>query len=111
MPHLTEYYCVTHDAGSWNENALGSNNKPIVKIHRDLGCNVVEVKDKPKLIGKVNWGRTEIEKLVPECLLSHWDEWLHEVIASYKPGKVCLIKNKWQYLYPIGNYFKSGVTL
>ena len=49
---LIEYYCVTHDAGSWSEDALGSDGKSIVKFHRDLGCNIVELKDKPRLRGK-----------------------------------------------------------
>ncbi len=91
---LVEYYCVTHDAGPWSENAIGSNNKPIVKLHRNLGCNVVEVKDKPKRKGKANFGFTEIEIEATNVLLSHWDEWLHEVIAYYKHDKVCLIKDK-----------------
>ncbi len=38
-------------------------------------------------------------------------ELLHEVIASCKIGKICLIRNKWQFLYPIGNSYKIGVIV
>lgn len=75
-----EYYCVTHDAGPWREDALGSNNKPIVKTHRDLGCNVVELKDKPKLRGRKHWGHTNIEKEFTNYMILHFDEIFKELI-------------------------------
>ena len=71
---LIEYYCVTHDAGSWSEDALGSDGKSIVKFHRDLGCNIVELKDKPRLRGKKHQGHTEIEKQFTDYMILHFDE-------------------------------------
>lgn len=76
---LMQYYCVTHDAGSWSEDALGSDGKSIVKLHRYLGCNVVEEKDKPRLRGKKHWGHTEIEKEFTSCMNLHLDEMFKEL--------------------------------
>ena len=109
MSKVDEFYCLTHDAGSWSENALGSDNRPIVKTHRDLGCHVIPVKDKPKSRGKKHWGHTEIENLFANHMNQNYDEMFHEVIASCKIGKMCLLRNKWQFLYPIGNSYKIGV--
>jgi hypothetical protein len=53
-----------------------------------------------KLKGKSNWGHTEIEKMFTDYMIKNYDEMLHEVIASYKPGKVCLIKDKWKWMNP-----------
>jgi hypothetical protein len=71
---LIEYYCVTHDAGSWSEDALGSDGKSIVEFHRCLGCNVVKEQDKPRLRGKKHWGHTEIEKQFTDYMILHFDE-------------------------------------
>ncbi len=106
---MSQYYCVTHDAGPWSEDEVGSDGNSIVKLHRNLGCKIVEEKDKPRLRGKANWGKTWIEKLFTDYMIKNYDEMLHEVIASYKVGKICLIRNKWQYLYPIGNSYQIGV--
>ena len=41
-----EYVCKTcHDAGPWSEDATGSDDKLIVKFHRDLGHDVVEYEE------------------------------------------------------------------
>lgn len=102
-----EYFCKTCNAGPWGEDEKGSDGKLIVKLHRYLGHNVVEYV-KPKLRGKENWGNTEIEKMFTDSMIEHYDEMLHKVIASYKPAKVCLIKDKWQYVYQITRSAKSG---
>jgi hypothetical protein len=46
-----EWYCKTCDAGPWSEDVIGSNEKLIVKYHRDLGHVLAEYKEpKPKVI-------------------------------------------------------------
>lgn len=56
-------------------------------------------KGERKLKGKENWGNTEIEKQFTDYFNEHIDEWLHNLIASYKgPEKSCLIKDKWKWV-------------
>jgi len=87
MLTLKEYYCITHNAGPWSEDATGSGGYPIVKTHRDLGCKIVESKDKPKLRGKKNCGNTEIENEFTNYMIKNYDRILHTVIQSYKGSK------------------------
>ncbi len=106
-----EIICLTHDAGPFTEDVKGSDGKSIIELHKRAGCKLVELKDRPKLRGKKYWGHTEIEKEFTDYMIKNYDEMLHQVIASYKVGKICLIKNKWQFLYPIGNsYWIEALT-
>jgi len=93
MLTLKEYYCITHDAGPWSDDAIGSGGYPIVQTHRDLGCKIVESKDKPKLKGKENWGNTKIENELTNYMIKNYDRMLHTTIQSYKgPKKSQLIR-------------------
>lgn len=47
-----EYFCKTCDAGPWSEDAIGSDGKSIVKLHRYLGHDAVEYKEKLKDISQ-----------------------------------------------------------
>jgi hypothetical protein len=93
---MTNWYCdsfckISQDgAGPWDDGNLEFFSKIKSAHSKCIGFQ----KGEPKLTGKANWGFTEIEKEATNFLLSHWDEWLHEVIAYYKPDKVCLIKDK-----------------
>lgn len=93
MIAIVEYFCITHDAGPWTKYAIGSNNKPILQIHKNLGCKIVEYKDKPKLRGKENWGNTSIENEFTNHMLKNYDKMLHSIISSCKgPKKSQLIR-------------------
>jgi len=96
---MTDWYCkdcpVTGtDCGPWDDQHETFSS--IRQAHKNcLGFQ----KGEPKLRGRANWGYTEIEKEATDFLLSHWDEWLHILIANVKgPDKVCLIKDKWRWM-------------
>jgi len=58
-------------AGPWDDQMEGFSN--IKQAHKD--CSGFQ-KGEPKLIGKANWGHTEIEKLFTKIFDDHVDEWL-----------------------------------
>jgi len=89
-----EYYCITHDAGPWSKDAIGSGDILLMKFHRDLGCKIVESKDRPKLRGKENWGKTDIEIQFANSMKNNFHRMLHIVIQSYKGPKKCQMIRK-----------------
>jgi len=99
---MTSWYCdsfckISQDgAGSWDDG----DSEFFVKIKSAHSkCSGFQ-KGERKLKGKSNWGNTEIEKEFTDHMIKNYDEMLHRVIAHYKHGKVCVIKDKLKWVNP-----------
>ena len=96
---MTNWYCkdcpvAGTNCGPWNDNSDFFKN--IKSFHYGHPCFQI---GEPELKGEQNWGHTDIEKEATKVLFDNGDEWLHNLIASYKgPEKSCLSKDKWKWV-------------
>ncbi len=80
---MTSWYCnqcklVNGEyCGPWDDRGKYFPN--IKRAHRN--CSGFQIGE-PKLRGRENWGRTEIEKEFTKCFLSNFDKWVDIVIAN-----------------------------
>ena len=82
---MINWYCkkcpiIKSDCGPWDDN--GEYFKNILFVHRNhTGFQQGEPSD--------------ITKEATQIFNQNIDKWFHNLASYYKPGKSCLIKNKW----------------
>ncbi len=80
-------------AGPWGDHENFAN---IRNVHRN--CPGFQIGE-PKLKGRANWENTEIEKEATKVFNEIIYQYSHELVAYLKgPEKVCLIKDKWEWV-------------
>jgi hypothetical protein len=85
---MSLFYCkkcvITHDdCGPWDDAS-------------DIFKNVLEVHKNH--VGFQAGEPHNIETETTKYINDNIDQWLHNLIAYYKPDKVCLLKDKWRHV-------------